>query len=203
MNLGVSEFLTKPVNKQELFARLEAQVHARELARRMKETVDAIAVASASLTARGVSRPASSGFLSRVRIVLVRPRGAANVGAAARAMKNMGLARAVLVRPAVRGSRRRSITAVHARDVLASGARRRFVAEAVPIVILVVGTTCRGGLYRARAETPEDGGPLILERAAQGPVALVFGPEDTVSPTRICKHCQRLRRSMRARTIRR
>ena len=42
MVLGVSEYLTKPVNKQELFARLAAQVHARELARRMKETVDSI-----------------------------------------------------------------------------------------------------------------------------------------------------------------
>ena len=42
MALGVSEYLTKPVNKQELFARLAAQVHARELARRMKQTVDSI-----------------------------------------------------------------------------------------------------------------------------------------------------------------
>lgn len=42
MMLGVSEYLTKPVNKQDLFARLAAQVHARELARRMKETVDSI-----------------------------------------------------------------------------------------------------------------------------------------------------------------
>jgi DNA-binding response OmpR family regulator len=42
MVLGVSEYLTKPVNKQELFARLAAQVHARELARRMKETVESI-----------------------------------------------------------------------------------------------------------------------------------------------------------------
>jgi len=42
MVLGVSEYLTKPVNKQDLFTRLAAQVHARELARRMKETVDSI-----------------------------------------------------------------------------------------------------------------------------------------------------------------
>jgi len=42
MLLGVSEYLTKPVNKQELFARIAAQVHARELARRMKQTVDSI-----------------------------------------------------------------------------------------------------------------------------------------------------------------
>jgi DNA-binding response OmpR family regulator len=38
MNLGVSEFLTKPVNKRELFARIEAQLHAREISRKLSET---------------------------------------------------------------------------------------------------------------------------------------------------------------------
>ena len=36
---------------------------------------------------------------ANIRVVLVRPSGAANVGAAARAMKNMGLHDLVLVRP--------------------------------------------------------------------------------------------------------
>ena len=40
--------------------------------------------------------------LPNIRIVLVRPLGSANVGAAARAMKNMGVAELTLVRPAVR-----------------------------------------------------------------------------------------------------
>src|SRR5450759_2436520 len=39
--------------------------------------------------------------LGNIRVVLVRPHGAANVGAAARAMKNMGLHELVLVRPAL------------------------------------------------------------------------------------------------------
>jgi len=38
MMLGVSEYLTKPVNKLELFARLQAQLHSRELERRMEAT---------------------------------------------------------------------------------------------------------------------------------------------------------------------
>ncbi len=42
MSLHVSEYLTKPVNKQELFARLRAQVHSRELDRRMSETAAAV-----------------------------------------------------------------------------------------------------------------------------------------------------------------
>lgn len=43
MALGVSEYLTKPINKQELFARLRAQAHTRELDRRMDRTAAAIA----------------------------------------------------------------------------------------------------------------------------------------------------------------
>lgn len=42
MTLGVSEYLTKPVNKHELFGRLRAQVHSRELDRRMGATAAAV-----------------------------------------------------------------------------------------------------------------------------------------------------------------
>ncbi len=42
MALGVSEYLTKPINKSELFSRLRAQVHTRELDRRMDRTAAAI-----------------------------------------------------------------------------------------------------------------------------------------------------------------
>jgi len=42
MALGVSEFLTKPLNKQELFTRIRAQLHSRELDRRMAETAAAM-----------------------------------------------------------------------------------------------------------------------------------------------------------------
>ena len=50
MNLKVSEFLTKPVNKRELFARIEAQLHAREIDRKLSET-DAVV---------GTDRPAAA-----------------------------------------------------------------------------------------------------------------------------------------------
>ncbi|HVN85546.1 MAG TPA: response regulator [Candidatus Binatia bacterium] len=38
MALGVSEYLTKPLNKHELFTRLRAQLHSRELLARAAET---------------------------------------------------------------------------------------------------------------------------------------------------------------------
>ncbi|MBI1813440.1 MAG: response regulator [Deltaproteobacteria bacterium] len=43
MALGVSEYLTKPLNKQELFTRIRAQVHSRELERRLTKTEESVA----------------------------------------------------------------------------------------------------------------------------------------------------------------
>lgn len=38
MRLGVSEYLTKPINRHELFNRIEAQLHARALGRALAQT---------------------------------------------------------------------------------------------------------------------------------------------------------------------
>lgn len=40
MNLGVSEFLTKPINKRELFSRIEAQLHTRAIGRKLNEATN-------------------------------------------------------------------------------------------------------------------------------------------------------------------
>jgi len=42
MELGVSEYITKPVNKRELFDRIRAQIHSRELDRKLAETAASI-----------------------------------------------------------------------------------------------------------------------------------------------------------------
>ncbi len=42
MALGVSEYLTKPVNRRELFLRIGAQLHSRELNRKLAETAAAV-----------------------------------------------------------------------------------------------------------------------------------------------------------------
>jgi len=42
MSLGVSEYLTKPINKRELFTRIEAQMHAGKIARQLSETAAAV-----------------------------------------------------------------------------------------------------------------------------------------------------------------
>jgi len=46
MALGVSEYLTKPVNKRELFSRIAAQLRSREYNRKLAETADAMSKAA-------------------------------------------------------------------------------------------------------------------------------------------------------------
>ncbi|MGH7171423.1 MAG: RNA methyltransferase [Gemmataceae bacterium] len=116
------------------------------------------------------------------RIVLVRPRIAANVGAAARVMRNMGLSDLVLVAPQADPSdaeARRLST--HGEDVLR---RCRSVAEfgeAVADCVLVAATSARvGGLTRRQfVGSPDETAPFLVEAMTAGPVALVFGPESS------------------------
>ena len=130
--------------------------------------------------------------LDTVRIVLVRPQGAANVGAAARAMKNMGLADLLLVgaRPA-RTFWSRAM-AVHAADVLDRVRVTDTLPEAVADCGLVVGTTARQGGYRTAAEPLRTVAPRLVAAAAGNRVALVFGPEDHGLSTADLMHCQQL-----------
>jgi tRNA/rRNA methyltransferase len=116
------------------------------------------------------------------RVVLVRPRFAGNIGAAARVMRNMGLSDLVLVAPEADPSdpeARRLST--HGEDVLE---RRRTVAdfgEAVSDCLLVAATSARvGGLTRRQfVGTPDEISPRLVEAMTNGPVALVFGPESS------------------------
>jgi len=130
--------------------------------------------------------------LRNIRIVLVRPRGGANVGAVARAMKNMGLRDLALVRPAMVKQFWSRAMAVHADDVLGQARRHAGLADAVADCGLVVGTTCRGGLYRRTAEPPRAMAPRILAAAESNRVALVFGPEDHGLSNADLKLCQQL-----------
>lgn len=116
--------------------------------------------------------------LAQVRIVLVRPQGPANVGAVARAMKNMGLAELYLVAPATLDDGWAEAMAVHARDVLAAARTVPSLPEALVGCARVIGTTARSGPYRAEPKAPRSLAPELAAWARQAPIAIVFGPED-------------------------
>ena len=113
--------------------------------------------------------------LTRVEIVLVRPRRAANVGAACRAMKNMGLRTLWLVEPGpgLDEPEARSL-AYGAWDVLDGARQAPSLLEAVSGSVAVVGTT---GRELPGARTPRDLAGQAREHAGKGALSLVFGPE--------------------------
>lgn len=111
----------------------------------------------------------------RTAVILVRPREEGNVGAAARAMANMGLERLVLVAPHAPIGRVARALAVGAGAVLEGATTAGSLEEALAPFERVVGTTSARG-RRERTSTPRE---LAAQLAAAPAVstALVFGPE--------------------------
>ncbi|MEX0805507.1 MAG: RNA methyltransferase [Candidatus Binatia bacterium] len=131
-------------------------------------------------------------MLENVRIVMVRPRGSGNIGSIARAMKNTGLRELAIVGKARTRSFWARAMAVHGRDILSEARCYETVRAAVADCTLVVGTTCRSGLYRFHSRTPREVAGEIAAAAASGKVALIFGPEDHGLSNDDLKHCQLL-----------
>jgi len=131
-------------------------------------------------------------MLQNLRIIMVRPRGSGNIGSVARAMKNTGVSDLAIVGPARTQSFWAKAMAVHGRDILADAKCYSTLREAIAECTLVVGTTCRPGLYRSHSQSPREVAPTMVEAATKGKVALIFGPEDHGLSNKDLEHCQLL-----------
>lgn len=116
-------------------------------------------------------------LLSEIQVVLVRPRGPANVGVVARAVANHGLGGLVLVAPAAFDPDEARWKAPGAHEIIDRARIVATVDQAVAEARLVVGTTAR----KRRWDWPVwDPAALAVEvQARPGPACLLFGPEDT------------------------
>lgn len=132
------------------------------------------------------------GELDHFAFVLFKPRSPGNIGAAARALKNMGLRDLRLVAPQPRNSRTAAAMAVHAADVLAAATRYPDLASAVADRTLVVGTTARTGLYRSESRPLREAASGLVKDSVANRIAVVFGPEDCGLTNVELKLCQRL-----------
>jgi len=131
-------------------------------------------------------------MLSNIRIVMVRPHGSGNIGSVARAMKNFGGAELAIVGTARTHSFWAKAMAVHGRDVLSEAKCHDTLRTAIADCTLVVGTTCRAGLYRAHSQSPREVAPTVAAAAKQCKVALILGPEDHGLSNKDLEHCQLL-----------
>jgi TrmH family RNA methyltransferase len=116
-------------------------------------------------------------LLDSVRIVLSRTSHPGNIGAAARAMKTMGLSQLVLVSPAVFPNSQADAMASGAADVLANARVCDTLAEALAGATLALGVSARRRDITAEVLTPREAAPRLLAEAQAAGVALVFGNE--------------------------
>jgi tRNA/rRNA methyltransferase len=115
--------------------------------------------------------------LDQIIVILNRPQKLVNIGGVVRAMKNMGLRRLRLVAPAAFDPYDIAGIAHRSDDILATLAILPDLDTALADTTFVVGTTARQRTSLP-SNTPRSIAPELLARAAQGPVALLFGPED-------------------------
>jgi tRNA/rRNA methyltransferase len=131
-----------------------------------------------------------------VAVVLHRPRSPENVGAAARAMWNMGVSRLAVVDPL------RWDEAAMMRLATRSAARliqslkvHSTLEEALGPFQFVLGTSARAGGLRKAPWTPRQAASRILALGEASQVAILFGPEDrglTNHEIRLCNALVRI-----------
>jgi len=117
-------------------------------------------------------------FWSHLRIVLIEPSHPGNIGAVARAMKNMGVGRLWLVNPVSFPDEVATRRASGATDILDTAVRVDRFEEAVADCTLVIGASARDRRLPWPMLSPEASAQQALSARDRGQVALVFGRED-------------------------
>ncbi|MCD6061332.1 MAG: tRNA ((32)/uridine(32)-2-O)-methyltransferase TrmJ [Moraxellaceae bacterium] len=117
-------------------------------------------------------------MLANVRIVLVNTSLPANIGAAARAMKTMGITDLRLVEPKMFPSAEATSLASGASDVLASAQVVATLEDAVADCSLVLGTSARSRTIPWPLMDARQAGEAVRIESEAQKVAIVFGRED-------------------------
>ena len=116
--------------------------------------------------------------LRSIRIVLVETTHPGNIGAVARAMKNMGLSQLYLVAPEEYPSERAEWRAANAQDVLQQATVVNSLDEAIGDCGLVIGTSARERRIPWPLLTPKECAERCLAEVDNHDIAIVFGRED-------------------------
>jgi TrmH family RNA methyltransferase len=124
-------------------------------------------------------------LLSSVVVVLYEPQNPINIAATIRAMKNMGLGRIRLIRPVEYDVIRLEGVAHGTMDLIERIEQYDSFDAAVADCVWVLGFTARRRAAKLRLISPKEAAAELLDRGAAGPVALVFGREDSGLPNEI------------------
>ena len=135
--------------------------------------------------------PAQDSLLGRVRVVLSRTSHPGNIGAAARAMKTMGLSRLFLISPAKFPDDEAVARAAGADDVLTNATLCSSLDEALDGTVFSIALSARHRNLGPERLQAREAAPLVLEWAESGEVALVFGNETAGLSNEDVQRCQR------------
>jgi TrmH family RNA methyltransferase len=138
----------------------------------------------------------NQGLLERIEVVLWETQDRVNVAGTIRAMKNFGLSRLRLVRPAEWDPWRIEGIAHDTADVVAATRLFDSLPEALADCSFVVGMTARERRAKRAVGRPRAIARELLERAAalqegEGPIAVLFGREDKGLPNEALDLCHR------------
>ncbi len=124
-----------------------------------------------------------------IRIVLVGTTHPGNIGAVARAMKNMGLADLALVNPRHFPHEDATARASGADDVLESAKVYTTLADALTDCVYVAAASARSRALRWPTMYPRECAQKLLQESERGKVAAVFGPEKSGLSNEDLDHC--------------
>jgi tRNA/rRNA methyltransferase len=131
-------------------------------------------------------------LLARIRVVLVETSHPGNIGAAARAMKTMGLARLVLVKPRFFPHADADARASGAVELLRSATVCESLDEALRETTLACALSARRRDLTPEALDAADAARELVRHAGEHEAAVVFGPERVGLSIADVSRCQRL-----------
>ena len=117
-------------------------------------------------------------LLNSVKVVLVGTTHPGNIGATARAMKNMGILDLALVEPKEFPSDVATFRSKAAKDILEKASVHTSLEEAISECELVVGTSARGRTVPWPVLNPREAAEEMHKSSRNGKVAIIFGRED-------------------------
>ncbi len=117
-----------------------------------------------------------------MRVVLYEPQDPINIGATVRAMKNMGVARLRLVRPAWYDRNKIEQIAHDTREIAENIEHFDTLEAALAGCVRVAGFTARRRAAKWKLVEPREAAADLLASAEHGPVGVLFGREDSGLP---------------------
>jgi tRNA/rRNA methyltransferase len=131
--------------------------------------------------------------IDNISIVLLQPRHSENIGAAARAMRNMGFQQLVIVDPQNFDLSKALKLATHfASDIIENSKFYPDLKEALSPFNYVVGTTARLGGQRQVVCTPLTLARKLIPISVKNRIAILFGPEDKGLSNEDIRYCHAL-----------